>query len=194
MIVFVEHYAHKDMIYGFDNRVDYWEICEKEGMHGGCSGSFKFWSNFIDNSSVAILYLSFSSGNEEPPPEESSNFETFHRNQFTVISKVEQVGMDMPHWNFVRILNSSNDTLEFPMHLWTARLHGALPHWSTRNGVMLDVCSKKIINDAHFQCGAEPNFPNTIIRIKTPTNFDCSDAFNLNVIQRFFMFLFDNRL
>ena len=28
MVSFVEHYAHRDMIYGFDDKVDYWEICD----------------------------------------------------------------------------------------------------------------------------------------------------------------------
>ena len=43
-------------------------------------------------------------------------------------------------------------------------------------------------------CGAEKKFPKQIDKIKTPRNLDCSDPFNLNVLQRILMYIFDRRM
>ena len=199
MTEFVEHFAHKDMIYGFDDRVDYWEVCKYERMHGGCVGSNKFWSNFRDNSSVALLYMSFTTGNDlRPKKEDLLNFEMYHHNQFRLIGIVDQVNIVIPHWKFFRTLNSSNDDyLELPMEQWSVRNEKALPYWPLRNGIMNSGCDSEFntyIDDAHFQCAGMPEIGHVITRdIKTPINHDCSDMFNLNVIQRYFMFLFDER-
>ena len=52
---FVEHYAHQNMIYGFDMNTDYWEICPESEKN--CNGSNDFWSNFSNKDDVAVVKL-----------------------------------------------------------------------------------------------------------------------------------------
>ena len=185
MKVFIEHYAHRDMIYGFDGNVDYWEICEYGVMHGGCKGSSKFWSKFVDNSSLALVLYTFDQDNIFN--ETDSNFE-IHQ----LVGKCQQDGWDEPHWKIVKI--HQNETLRLPMELWSVRHQKPLPMWPSRNRLAHTWNSTNFIDDAHFQCGAEQKFPHPIVKIKTPLNLDCSDTFNLNIIQRVFMFIFDHRI
>jgi len=185
MKVFVDHYAHRDMIYGFDERGDSWEICEYGVMHGECKGSTKFWSNFVDNSSLALIVFTYDQDNIFNQTD--SNFEI---NQ--LMGKVEQQGWDWPHWRIIRI--QDNITLDLPMQLWSYRERAALPNWPSRNNLIHSFNETKFIDDAHFMCGAEKKFPKPIDKIKTPSNTDCSDPFNLNVLQRILMFIFDRRM
>ena len=270
MHVFFEHFAHRDMIYGFDANVDFWEICEKDNMNGHCSGSTKFWSYFTNKSNVALLYFSFSNLNIGFTSQSITNFEHIHINIhnnsiFKVIGMIKQVGSDIPHWIFTNLIpHSYNDyttatpttttptipttpttsihtdstvhtdtpttmlitadtihtatstpthtvprsivtTLNMPMDLWSPRLQPPLPNWSIRNNFMYNSinCRISTINDAHFQCGAALQYPQNIIKMKIPkynnintansNNNNCYDSFNLNIIQRYFMFLFDKQ-
>lgn len=185
MKVFIEHFSHRDMIYGFNDKLDYWEICEFGVMHGGCRGSSIFWSNFDDNSSLALLVFTFDQDNIFN--ETDSNFPIN-----LLVGKVQQQGWDDPEWKILRILD--NISLELPMQHWSLRMQAALPNWPSRNRVMHTYNETSTIDDAHFQCGAEQKFPKPIDKIKTPISLDCSDPFNLNIIQRLFMFLFDHRV
>ena len=150
MAVFVEHYAHKDMIYGFDNNVDYWEICNDNSINGGCTGSSSFWSKFRDNSSVALLVLTFSTLSGRV-----THFNSQFSNQFTVVGGMAQIGIDVPYWILYKSVNGSEISMELPMHLWSVRNEPGLPHWAERNGVMLYECAPgknyHYIDDAHMQ-------------------------------------------
>lgn len=92
------------------------------------------------------------------------------------------------------------ERMELNLNKWRDRLEAEFENWPKRNAVIhnkpVNACTP--IYDAHYGCGLEPRYGAPLslqgARMKTPKNGDCSDPFNLNVIQRIFMFAFDHRI
>lgn len=49
-------------------------------------------------------------------------------------------------------------------------------------------------SDTHFMCSFEYAYPANIHQVKFPPNGDCTDTVNLNIVQRFLAYLFDERV
>ena len=212
---FIEHFAHRHMVYGFDMAFDYWEICDWIDINDSkntCNGSSEFWSTFRNKSEVSVLSLSHSPFRKKKNlPPTSPDFSLSMVPEFTdrrYLGSIVQIGHDTPHWRVESIpdgiglptpVNDHNKNappgrqfLNLPMHLWSVRNTAPLPHWPSRNRMYL--CSNKTYDDAHFQCGAYGSYPNKIFEAKIPPDYDCSDPFNLNVWQWVLKFLFDIRV
>ena len=202
---FAEHYAHRDMIYGFDLEQDVWEICMRPRSRK-CTENNSVTRTWNSLDEVALLYLEFGEG-----PLNRTAAANSVLSSSSLASKTRVVGTLTqetrgsrvePNWFFARYENGRKlEKMHLELHPWYRQELFDLG-WPKKNRVLHNkpngTCTLK--NDAHFMCGLEPRFvftsrftpANTVV--KMPLNGDCSDPFNLNVVQRFMMFVFDERV